>query len=479
MRKILWTINIVFILCFISCATVEEDVIEENDIIFSVMPEAIEINDNHLKLSQMNFHYKMPSTNTKYSISKNELNTILKEKTFKRTRIYVDKAISDINLMFKAYANCYAPYFYLGGDKEFDACKAEIIDTIKTNYDTTIPTNELVDIIYSKLSVILDSHSKIGGKSIGNNNYRYYYCNIKLKKVDEYYYLESDANLRFECIDNQYAKVGLSMNSEGEIFYSLIQHCSMDYHHKSDIAYFQGELNNLVEIKIDWIASNTKTKSKEIYSFNEKDGIAYIEINTFSDKVSSKELQDFVNSGKKVRDAKAIILDLRGNGGGTSIYIESWIRNLTGKNPSVPRKRLHRVSEINKNSNESNGYTQKNTNGKYIENKIPIFVLVDNKSASAAEAAVEYFKCMRNAFIIGSNTAGYLLADSGSGYTMYLPNSKISFSFGQNMFLTFSKETLDKVGYEPDIWINPKDSLDAVFALIDKISNNNCAIVQR
>ena len=83
---------------FISCATVEEDVIEENDIIFSVMPEAIEINDNHLKLSQMNFHYKMPSTNTKYSISKNELNTLLKEKTFKRTRIYVDKAISDINL---------------------------------------------------------------------------------------------------------------------------------------------------------------------------------------------------------------------------------------------------------------------------------------------------------------------------------------------------------------------------------------------
>ena len=51
---------------------------------------------------------------------------------------------------------------------------------------------------------------------------------------------------------------------------------------------------------------------------------------------------------------------------------------------------------------------------------------------------------------------------------MFLPNSKISFSFGQNMYLTFTDKTLDKVGYEPDIWINPKASLDAVYALIEK-----------
>ena len=32
----------------------------------------------------------------------------------------------------------------------------------------------------------------------------------------------------------------------------------------------------------------------------------------------------------------------------------------------------------------------------------------------------------------------------------------------------YSYQTLDKVGYEPDIWINPEASLDGVYALIEK-----------
>lgn len=465
MRRLIYLIFFAF--CFISCTTTVEEVAEENNLILSVFPEAGEINDEHLKLSKMNFNYQIPSTTTKYSITQYEIDTLLKERVYKRSRIPVDKAIYDVKLIFKAYANCYAPYFYLGGDKVFDACKAEIVDEIKTNYDITIPTNELLDILYSKLSLILDSHSMIGSKSVGENKYKYYYCDIKLNKVDDSYFLEDDTNLIFDSIDNPYVRIGLSMNSKGDIFYSFIQHCPKEYSHKADIAYFKDKENRIAEIKIDWIASSTIAKSKDIFSLNESDGIAYIKINSFSNKASTKDLQAFVDSGKKVRNANAIILDLRGNRGGSTNYIEAWVRNLTGKNPSAPRKKLHRVSRINS-KNESSSYTLKSTNGMYLKNEIPIFVLVDYKSASSAEAAVEYFKCMENAFIIGSNTAGYLLANSGSSYSMFLPNSKISFSFGQNMYLTFTDKTLDKVGYEPDIWINPKASLDAVYALIEK-----------
>lgn len=74
---------------------------------------------------------------------------------------------------------------------------------------------------------------------------------------------------------------------------------------------------------------------------------------------------------------------------------------------------------------------------------------------------------MKKFFIIENNAAWYLL--SGSSATFYLLNWKTSFSFGQNIYLTFTDKTLDKVGYDPDIWINSKDSFDTVYRLIKKI----------
>ena len=56
----------------------------------------------------------------------------------------------------------------------------------------------------------------------------------------------------------------------------------------------------------------------------------YLTVRTFW-SAKDTELSAFVASGEKLREAKAIVVDLRGNGGGSDTYAKDWLAQLTNQ----------------------------------------------------------------------------------------------------------------------------------------------------
>ena len=111
-------------------------------------------------------------------------------------------------------------------------------------------------------------------------------------------------------------------------------------------------------------------------------------------------------------------------------------------------------------------FAQDNQNGRWVENHIPIIVLVDEYVASAGESTLNYLRAMDNVIVVGSNTTGAQLC--GNVMDLFLPNSGTHFRFGSGIGFQYDTSNKDFRGYEPDIWCNPKDSLDAVMKMAER-----------
>jgi C-terminal processing protease CtpA/Prc len=114
--------------------------------------------------------------------------------------------------------------------------------------------------------------------------------------------------------------------------------------------------------------------------------IAYLQVPSFE--------TEEVFSGRKLENTKAIVLDLRGNPGG---YL-STLANFAGRfetSSGVLEK------EVSRNKTET---TYIKPHGTTL--RAPLFILLDSRSASAAEIFARYFQKKGRAKIIGDASAG-------------------------------------------------------------------------
>lgn len=230
--------------------------------------------------------------------------------------------------------------------------------------------------------------------------------------------------------------------------------------------------------------------------FNIKDKIAYIQIPAMVAKEEAPLFFEKVNSFmESIRnDSKALIIDVRSNGGGTrdltyefakyfvhpdSIFVvnstkqrgpvplpEDYIENLHSRN-------LYSFSELDKKEQKSVTKFLKTfkpmyelDNKKYSEyyfgllngkklakqsfyyNK-PVYILANEKSFSAASVFVAIFKNFPNVKIVGVTTDG----SSGNSDRFELPNSEIRLKLSTMVSFQKDGKILDGYGTEPDIEI--------------------------
>lgn len=107
----------------------------------------------------------------KYNCFDDELPVIVSQKyenSYKSTNfINKDEAIEDIEYLFSLLKFGYAGYEYFGGDNIFTPAKENIIWSV-TALNRDICVNEFLDIIYSELKFIQDSHFTIGKYKLCN-----------------------------------------------------------------------------------------------------------------------------------------------------------------------------------------------------------------------------------------------------------------------------------------------------------------------
>lgn len=166
----------------------------------------------------------------------------------------------------------------------------------------------------------------------------------------------------------------------------------------------------------------------------------------FDTPTEEKELLEFSRSFVRYQNEAPLIIDLRDNSGGSDVYVWDFITGLFGKEPDYPYKFVQNYSELfcaYANLNK-HGVKSEESDGVCIKNRKPIYILINENTASSAESAVAYFKTIENSVIVGTHTSGCFTC--GNCMTAYLPHSHIPIYFGTGMILYEKTRNIDAEG---------------------------------
>ncbi len=405
--------------------------------------------------------------------TKSQINELKKEKG-RCSTISLEEALEDVDTMFNLIKYGYGAYNLLGGDEFFDSLKQEIIDELNDDsYSGNFTFSTFERIIFNVMKKVVDSHFMIDNYSLGaisDSNCVYYYNNdYKFYKDDKGYYLLNQDNDKYyfeKTVQNENSNISLTMLlDDGSLHYCLNLLCNENNFIKDDQVVLINENNEEIIKDIKW----SSTTNTEVIDHNNpctyewlEDDVLYIRMKTFHN-LSNADYNTYTNTGTLAKDAKAVIMDYRGNGGGNHKATEDWIKNLTGSYSGLSYLMYYKASYLNENSSSRYINTQK-YEPNYVDNDIPVYVLVDKNSASATETSIDLLRSIKNVIVVGSNTGGLLL--SGSSTSVYLPNSGLQMDIPADVTLRYDGEIQEAVGIYPDIWIDPINSLKAVQKLI-------------
>lgn len=241
---------------------------------------------------------------------------------------------------------------------------------------------------------------------------------------------------------------------------------------------------------------------KNLFHFD-KNNIAYLRIPVMAYKEDALLFFEAINKFmNKVKSSKSLIIDVRGNGGGTRHLIKelagyfihpdsTYIVNATRQKGKLPlnedlKDDLHNrflfskkeldykeqdlvekfmlgfVPMYNLDDNKFSDFHYFILNGKklskdkYHYNK-PIYILANEKSFSAASVFASVFKGLPNIKLVGVNTDG----SSGNSERFELPNSKLRGKISTMVSFQKNGQILDGIGTKPDIVI--ERNLDQIF----------------
>lgn len=415
--------------------------------------------------------------------------------------ISIDNAVNDVDYLFRLLKYGYAGYQYFGGDKKFLSVKNKIIYDIenKDNIFSLISVNSLKKIIYDNLNFIQDGHFSIENMQLCKDYY--------LFTTKEYIFLKDEVGF-YTTIDNHkkylisvngknpsdYIK--LSLNQEGKIVYCL-GILSQDGEELILNLFFKSEnTDRISNIRTTLYKQNNKgVKNKYQFSYKtpynsyEISGIPIIEHrSTAPTPENIIKLEEFVEEAKNFRDDKFLIIDIRGNSGGNEIYPYKWVENYTEENigygnvscslatNTALNMLINSVQEIYKDpkliSQVKNivkvnnfGWSEiEYSKNKRIKNENLIIVLFDNQVASGGESFVRFLKQLDNVIFIGSNTSG--VKTFGNMGMCKLPYSQLEINFGISLFFDWDLEFREGLGYLPDFWVDPTNSLNIALKFI-------------
>ncbi len=391
------------------------------------------------------------------------------------------EALEDVDLFFRALHYSYGAYYYFGEEafqKAEDAIRAEL-----ASY-RTIKWEQLVSLMYSHLLFVRDGHFVIAGryepafeKSV---RYLYYYSSLRFAKDNSGYYLLGEGEKwYYTSCGNANVELQPYLESSGRVCYSLRQFCPATAAHAADsITLKKGAETKTVSVT--WSLSQPYLEdSSQVpdYHYLTENGIALITIRSF-DWDYEATMNEFIRTGAELKDAELIIIDARSNSGGSDHFVTEWLKNYTGEEPEQKTiisnwstamfDRTQAYADLGEEfaAFQTGDKDYELFQGKLTENSTPILLLTDQMSGSTGESIVTYCRTLDNCLVIGGPTRGAQLVGNVNGWM--LPNSGIGFQFGQAFHFIYDMENVDGKGYEPDLWCDPKTSLQAVLNMVER-----------
>ncbi len=190
--------------------------------------------------------------------------------------------------------------------------------------------------------------------------------------------------------------------------------------------------------------------------------IGYFWFLNFADLQAAKE--SIVGAMNFISNSNAIILDLRENGGGSSetlLFMLSYFLPDGLKIGDFHYRKNNRIEEIKIPSDLAI---------KKIPDSVPLYLLVSNKTSSAAEGMASVLQSCKRAVVVGETTKG-----EGNPGELFVINDMlyIMIPTAISKSTVSEKESVEGVGVTPDIIIAPEKSFDKAMLEICRTLSQN------
>lgn len=422
--------------------------------------------------------YLVDDPETKNLVSADEIALMRNGSGEKPETITYEQAVYDADLLARTLKVGYGAY-YIFGAEAFDKAYADTLAWL--NGRTDISVRAFDEVLQKNYYFMRDAHASVAPVQEDIDGVRrddcltYFYCEDAYQQDENgFYKLSGGEKWYYDGCGNDSVTMQPSLTENGDVVYSPVQFCATtDMEAIGTVRLCSGDAVAYEEVT--WTAGDPYPNGEGGYFLFDPDyrleqagGITYISLRNTDHQRFPKELSAFIKSGTPARNSSAVILDIRANKGGGSDAAYKWFKNFTGTDLELRMASAVRGSVLNGLSDGASTWQQAHiTNGAFVANDIPVFVLVDDCTASGGELLMQALRMVENTVIVGSNTAGCsLCGNSGEDMAFKLPYSQIHFNFGSVPSYYNTLENVDDIGFTPDIWCDPEAALDRVLKLI-------------
>ncbi len=383
-----------------------------------------------------------------------------KEKTLEFASQYrklsAKEAMNDVIDFFNCLKRCYSGYDYFLSDKKCEDIQKLIERKIRFRIGR-INNRELARLLYNVLKdIINDCHFEIyvnGWEYHFSKKYIAYVTDLVVRKVNQGY----------EVIkDNTYFENGFVIPADDAEKYLMPTIYVADNVSKKDKCFLLGVYSDK-ELKEISVADRTlvlhrilSDKATAGQAERLKFGTGYVVVNHASYNMPWDEalMDEFYQEGVACSKADHVILNLAGNGGGSSYYPERFYTGLCGVGDNgFSEAVLTAPDELDDCIKEYKLGISMPHDEHECTYKGNLYVVMNKTTGSSAEMAVSSAYNIKNAIVVGSGSFG--CSNFGECQLYQLPKSGIMFYCGHKLF---HHDRFDEgKGFLPDYWIDDEN----------------------
>jgi len=384
-----------------------------------------------------------------------------------------------------------------GGDPFVDA-RRRVVSRLGER--TSWSPRALAGLIHEQLDFVTDCHLKLGGESFCRHHDLWFDPGLRVS--------ERAGAFRFRLGGEDHVLIGVnggppspyllpSLDAAGRKIWLLGTLASVEPGPLEVSALKAGR-----EVRIERRLGSRRFRSDERFGEERIGGIPVVRIRTCSD-VFGRELRALVEHAASHRGEPYLILDIRGNGGGNTVWPRRWIEAFTGASPTLKQAltelvgRTTMTGRANLFALSRSGYRAEEREwiegelAHYraaaatfddpaarpywtelavprfdtIRNDTTLIVIIDRDVASAGEGFVSFLKDqVSNVVLVGENTRGALTFGQLTAHR--LPHSKLLAYLPIKLNVPLDLEFREAVGFRPDYWVPAPDALNHAVAAI-------------
>jgi hypothetical protein len=250
---------------------------------------------------------------------------------------------------------------------------------------------------------------------------------------------------------------GLSYKKLAKRLTKDLRTISEDLHMSAFYSEFEETPNeNILSTKLNEYGENSNYGYVETKIY--KNNTGYLKIGHFTQPQFFQEAKESVDLSMSIlKNTNALIIDVRDNPGGFEEIVAYFMSYFFDEEPIYLQEYYARYLDRKRSISTTNQIP-----GKRLP-EIPIYILVDNKTASAGESLAYMMKHLKRATIIGETTSG-----AGNGSTYFRVSNEFMVQIATwETINSITKSSWEKVGVVPNIKVKSNKALNLALELAE------------